>query len=113
MARWRPWPGSTPTTEGETRLGALDAASFVGSIADEVLADYLEVVEDIEREIDRLDQRALHAPGRPRRPEQRSSGSAAGSASSGGRSRRTVSRSPPWRARRWPSTRSSASRGRA
>ena len=50
------------TTEGETRLGELDAASFVGSIADEVLADYLEVVEDIEREIDRLDQRALHHP---------------------------------------------------
>ena len=50
------------TTEGETRLGELDAASFVGSIADEVLADYLELVEDIEREIDRLDQRALHHP---------------------------------------------------
>jgi Mg2+ and Co2+ transporter CorA len=50
------------TTEGETRLGELDAASFVGSIADEVLADYLEVVEDIERQIDRLDQRALHHP---------------------------------------------------
>jgi magnesium transporter len=47
------------TTEGETRLGALDAASFVAAVADEVLADYLELVEDIEREIDRLDERAL------------------------------------------------------
>jgi magnesium transporter len=47
------------TTEGETRLGALDAGSFVAAIADEVLADYLELVEDIEREIDRLDERAL------------------------------------------------------
>ena len=47
------------TTEGETRLGALDAASFVAAVADEVLADYLESVEDIEREIDRLDERAL------------------------------------------------------
>ncbi|MEO8437059.1 MAG: CorA family divalent cation transporter, partial [Chloroflexota bacterium] len=27
-------------TEGETRLGALDAAGFVAGIADEVLADY-------------------------------------------------------------------------
>ena len=47
------------TTEGETRLGALDAASFVAAVADEVLADYLELVESIEREIDRLDERAL------------------------------------------------------
>ena len=47
------------TTEGETRLGALDASSFVAAVADEVLADYLELVEDIEREIDRLDERAL------------------------------------------------------
>ena len=34
------------TTEGETRLGELDAASFVGSIADEVLADDLDVLDD-------------------------------------------------------------------
>ena len=51
------------TTEGETRLGALDAASFVAAVADEVLADYLELVEDIEREIDRLDERALRGRG--------------------------------------------------
>jgi magnesium transporter len=51
------------TTEGETRLGALDAGSFVAAVADEVLADYLELVEDIEREIDRLDERALRHGG--------------------------------------------------
>lgn len=49
--------------EGETRLGALDAGTFVAAVVDEVLADYFELVEDIEREIDRLDERALR--GRP------------------------------------------------
>jgi magnesium transporter len=50
-------------THGDTRLGALDAAGFVASIADEVLTDYLELAESIEREIDRLDERALrHRP---------------------------------------------------
>lgn len=48
-------------TEGETRLGALDAAGFVAAVADEVLTEYLEVVESIEREIDRLDVRAMKA----------------------------------------------------
>ena len=47
------------SSEGETRLGALDAAAFMAAIADEVLADYLELVEGIEREIDRLDEQAL------------------------------------------------------
>ncbi|MEP6638137.1 MAG: CorA family divalent cation transporter [Chloroflexota bacterium] len=51
-------------TEGETRLGALDAAGFVAGIADEVLAGYFELVEVIEREIDELDERALRR--RPR-----------------------------------------------
>ena len=51
--------------EGETRLGALDAGTFVAAVVDEVLADYFELVEDIEREIDRLDERALR--GRPDR----------------------------------------------
>ena len=46
-------------TEGETRLGALDAAGFLAAITDEVLADYLELVEGIGREIDRLDEDAL------------------------------------------------------
>jgi magnesium transporter len=51
--------------EGETRLGALDAGTFVAAVVDEVLADYFEIVEGIEREIDRLDERALR--GRPDR----------------------------------------------
>jgi magnesium transporter len=51
--------------EGETRLGALDAGTFLAAIADEVLAGYFAVVEEIEREIDRLDERALR--GRPDR----------------------------------------------
>ena len=46
-------------TEGETKLGALDAAGFVAAIADEVLTGYLRLVEDTEQEIDRLDERAL------------------------------------------------------
>ena len=46
-------------TEGETHLGALDAAGFVAAIADEVLTDYLEIVEATERAIDKLDERAL------------------------------------------------------
>jgi Mg2+ and Co2+ transporter CorA len=50
------------TTEGETTLGALDAAGFLAAIADEVLADYLELVEAMEREIDALDERALRHP---------------------------------------------------
>jgi Mg2+ and Co2+ transporter CorA len=51
--------------EGETRLGALDAGTFLAAIADEVLAGYFAVVEEIEREIDQLDERALR--GRPDR----------------------------------------------
>jgi Mg2+ and Co2+ transporter CorA len=47
------------STEGETRLGALDAAGFVAGIVDEVLAGYFSLIEEIEREIDRLDERAL------------------------------------------------------
>jgi Mg2+ and Co2+ transporter CorA len=50
-------------TEGETRLGALDAAGFVAAIVDEVLAGYFTIIERIEREIDELDEMALH--GRP------------------------------------------------
>ncbi len=48
-------------TEGETKLGALDAAGFVAAVADEVLTGYLQLVEDIEQAIDRLDERALRA----------------------------------------------------
>ncbi|MFL5719875.1 MAG: CorA family divalent cation transporter, partial [Chloroflexota bacterium] len=46
-------------THGDTGLGALDAAGLVAAIADEVLTGYLEIVEATEREIDRLDERAL------------------------------------------------------
>lgn len=45
--------------EGDTRLGALDAATFVAAIAEEVLVGYLDHVEELERQIDVLDERAL------------------------------------------------------
>ena len=51
-------------TAGETRLGALDASAFMAAIVDEVLDGYLALGEAIEREIDRLDERALRT--RPR-----------------------------------------------
>ncbi|MEA2630634.1 MAG: magnesium transporter, partial [Chloroflexota bacterium] len=50
-------------TEGETKLGALDAAGFVAAIADEIIAGYFQLIEGIEREIDELDELALR--GRP------------------------------------------------
>ena len=46
-------------TRGDTQYGALDAAGFIAAIVDEALAGYLELAEEIEREIDRLDERAL------------------------------------------------------
>jgi magnesium transporter len=46
-------------TKGDTRFGALDAAGFLAAIVDEVIAGYLVLAEAIEREIDRLDERAL------------------------------------------------------
>jgi magnesium transporter len=48
----------------DTQFGALDAAGFLASIVDETLTSYLELAEAIEREIDRLDERALRT--RPR-----------------------------------------------
>lgn len=51
-------------TRGDTQFGALDAAGFIAAIVDEALAGYLELAEEIEREIDRLDERALRT--RPR-----------------------------------------------
>ncbi len=50
--------------DGETRLGALDAADLLSALVDEVLIGYFQLVEMIERDIDDLDQRALH--GRPK-----------------------------------------------
>jgi magnesium transporter len=51
------------TLGGETRLGALDAADLLSSLVDEVIVGYFLLAEMVEREIDDLDQRALH--GRP------------------------------------------------
>ena len=49
--------------DGETRIGDLTAGDLVSALVDEVLVGYYLLVESIEREIDELDQRALH--GRP------------------------------------------------
>ena len=49
--------------DGETQLGALSAAELVSSLIDEVIAGYYLLAEQLEREIDELDQRALR--GRP------------------------------------------------
>ncbi|HEX2470615.1 MAG TPA: magnesium transporter CorA family protein [Candidatus Limnocylindrales bacterium] len=49
--------------DGETRLGQLRAGDLMSSLIDEVLVEYFLVAEVIERQIDELDQRALH--GRP------------------------------------------------
>jgi magnesium transporter len=46
--------------DDETRLGVLTAADVLSSLIDEVLDGYFLVVELIEREIDELDQAALH-----------------------------------------------------
>jgi magnesium transporter len=46
--------------DGETRLGDLTAGDLVSALVDEVLVGYYLLVESIEREIDELDQRALH-----------------------------------------------------
>lgn len=46
--------------DGETLLGVLTAADLVSALVDEVLVGYFLLVERIEREIDELDQRALH-----------------------------------------------------
>ena len=45
---------------GDTRLGLLTAGDLLSSLVDEVIDDYFFVVERIEREIDELDQAALH-----------------------------------------------------
>jgi magnesium transporter len=47
--------------DGETRLGDLTAGDLVSALVDEVLVGYYLLVETIEREIDEIDQRALHA----------------------------------------------------
>jgi Mg2+ and Co2+ transporter CorA len=47
---------------GDTRLGTLDAATFMAALVDQVLASYLEAVEEIERRVDALDELALRSP---------------------------------------------------
>jgi magnesium transporter len=46
--------------DGETRLGKLRAGDLMSSLIDEVIVGYFLLAELIEREIDELDQRALH-----------------------------------------------------
>ena len=48
-------------TEGDTHLGSLDAAGFLAAIVDEIIAGYFGLVDDLGREIDRLDDLALRA----------------------------------------------------
>lgn len=43
----------------ETSLGALDAADLLSAMVDEVIAGYYQLVEAVERRIDRLDEAAL------------------------------------------------------
>jgi magnesium transporter len=45
---------------GETRLGVLESSDFLASIVDSVIVGYHRTVEAFEREIDRLDEIALH-----------------------------------------------------
>lgn len=45
--------------EGDTSLGVLGAADLLSSLVDECIAGYYVVAERIEKDIDRLDQRAL------------------------------------------------------
>jgi Mg2+ and Co2+ transporter CorA len=47
--------------EGRSELGALDSATFVAILMDGLLGAYFAATEDIEREIDDLDDRALRA----------------------------------------------------
>jgi Mg2+ and Co2+ transporter CorA len=49
---------------GDSHLGELDAAGFMGALVDSVLSVYLEIIESIERRIDVLDEMALRG-GRP------------------------------------------------
>jgi len=46
--------------DGETRLGALAAADLMSGLVDEVIVGYFQLADTIEREIEELDQRALH-----------------------------------------------------
>ena len=47
--------------DGMTQVGRLDTASFTSALVDAILNGYLALVEDLERQIDELDDAALHA----------------------------------------------------
>lgn len=47
--------------DGVTQVGRLDTATFTAALVDAMLAGYLEVVEDLERRVDELDEAALTA----------------------------------------------------
>lgn len=47
--------------EGETTFGALDAPAFIAMLLDGMLTGYFHAVDEIERRIDELDERALRA----------------------------------------------------
>jgi magnesium transporter len=47
--------------EGDTRLGKLDAGTFLALLLDGMLGGYFEAVEEIEKTIDELDEKALGA----------------------------------------------------
>ena len=51
--------GPIRETEGETRLGELDAGTFIALLLDDVLGGYFQAVEEIESTIDELDEKAL------------------------------------------------------
>lgn len=48
---------------GVTQLGRLDTATVTAALVDAVLASYLDLVEDLERSVDALDDAALRAHG--------------------------------------------------
>jgi Mg2+ and Co2+ transporter CorA len=47
--------------DGLTQVGRLDTATFTAALVDSILAGYLELVEDLERRVDELDDAALTA----------------------------------------------------
>jgi magnesium transporter len=62
--RVRAFDAFVEEVRGDSHLGELDAAGFIGALVDSVLTIWLEIVEAIERRIDALDELALRG-GRP------------------------------------------------
>ena len=60
-ARVRAFEEFQDHVRGDSRLGALDAADFLTILVESVLAEYLKLVEGIERRIDDLDEVVLRA----------------------------------------------------